>query len=116
MGLRTRTGQGFLHIVQYQVHQAIVAFECANDCIHFSFGASQLQYLATRTFTAAIELYVDLLVHVFGKVHDVFLLRTLLPTCSSGVPSTTSAPAPAITAASPTEPAPVSHNAGNLEG
>jgi hypothetical protein len=72
------TAHRFLHIIQNQIHQLVISFEKAANCTCSSVNGVYI-YIYTLTFSPAIEFHLDLLIHVFGEVENVFLLGLLLP-------------------------------------
>jgi hypothetical protein len=56
---RAQTSHNLLYIIQHKVHQRIVSLQSA------------------RTLPTAVELDIDLLVHVLAQVEDVLLARPL---------------------------------------
>lgn len=96
-GEKQLTSEGFLDFIEDEVHEGVIALERTADCFSIlfqrllaCFGVLMLCLGVRFTFSTAVELDDDGLVHVLGQVQDVLLLGPLrLSTASSSTASTT---------------------------
>lgn len=109
---RKLTSQHLLHIIQNQIHQGIVAFQHARNCIPRSStrkSPENSNWHMEHTFSSSIKLHCYALVHILPQIQNVLLLRPLPATmgmlrCMPSPNSTTSAASMASASSSTASP------------